>query len=127
MGGPTGAGVPAYALNAERAPVWLAASCSAADRAVAARDWTVLQHAANNGADIAYTLSGQPDTGVVNPVGLVAAAASAEAAGHAQDATSLLGQADQQSQRFHTYYGDAWAALGRVLLDTNWVSPCPVS
>ena len=125
VGGPTGAGTPAYALNAERAPVWLAASCSAADRSVAAKDWTVLQHAAHNGADIAYTLSGQPDSGVVNPVGLVAAAASAQAAGHGVDATSLLSQADQLSQRFHTYYGDAWVALGRVLLDTDWVSPCP--
>jgi endoglucanase len=125
VGGPTGAGTPAYGLNAERAPVWLAASCSAADRSVAASDWTVLQHAPHHGADIAYTLSGQPDSGVVNPVGLVAAAASAQAAGHIQDATSLLGQADQQSQQFPTYYGDAWVALGRVLLDTNWVSPCP--
>ena len=125
VGGPTGAGTPAYALNAQRAPVWLAVSCTAADRSVAAGDWTVLQHVAHNGADIAYTLSGEPDTGAVNPVGLVAAAASAQAAGHAQDATSLLSQADQQSQAFHTYYGDAWAALGRVLLTTNWVSPCP--
>jgi endoglucanase len=126
VGGANGTGAPAYALNAERAPVWLAASCSATDRSVAARDWAVLGHAANHGANIAYTLAGQPDSGVVNPVGLVAAAATAQAAGHAQDATSLLSQADQQSQRFHTYYGDAWSALGRVLLDTNWLSPCPV-
>jgi endo-1,4-beta-D-glucanase Y len=125
VGGPTGAGTPAYGLNAERAPVWLAASCSAADRSVAAHDWTVLKHAAHNGADIAYTLSGQPDSSAANPVGLVAAAASAQAAGHVQNAASLLDQADQLSQRFPTYYGDAWTALGRVLLDTNWVSPCP--
>jgi endoglucanase len=125
VGGANGAGTPAYALDAERAPVWLAASCSEADRSVAARDWTVLEHAAHHGADIAYALSGQPDTNAVNPLGLVAAAASAQAAGHAQDASSLLSQADQQSQRFPTYYGDAWAALGRVLLTTNWISPCP--
>jgi endoglucanase len=127
VGGPTGAGTPAYGLNAERAPVWLAASCSAADRSVAARDWTVLEHAAHNGADIAYTLSGQPDSDAVNPVGLVAAAASAQAAGHGPNAASLLDQADQLSQRFHTYFGDAWTALGRVLLDTNWVAPCPAN
>ncbi|HEY1990598.1 MAG TPA: glycosyl hydrolase family 8 [Acidimicrobiales bacterium] len=127
VGGANGTGVPAYALNAQRAPVWLAASCSATDRSVAARDWAVLQPADHNGGDIAYTLAGQPDSRVVNPVGLVAAAATAQAAGHAQDATSLLSQADQQSQRFHTYYGDAWSALGRVLLDTNWLSPCPAT
>ena len=125
MGGANGTGVPAFGLNAQRAPVWLAASCSAADRSVAARDWPVLEHAAHHGGDIAYTLAGQPDSGAVNPVGLVAAAASARAAGHAEDAMSLLSQADQQSQQVHTYYGDAWAALGRVLLDTHWLSPCP--
>ena len=127
VGGANRTGTPAYALNAERAPVWLAASCSAPDRSVAARDWAVLQHAAHHGGDIAYTLAGQPVSGAVNPVGLVAAAASARAAGDAEDANSLLSQADQQSQQFHTYYGDAWAALGRVLLDTNWLSPCPAT
>jgi hypothetical protein len=27
-------------------------------------------------------------------------------------------------ERFHTYYGDAWVALGRILLDTPWLSQC---
>ena len=30
----------------------------------------------------------------------------------------------RQSERFHTYYGDAWVALGRILLDTPWLSHC---
>ena len=29
-----------------------------------------------------------------------------------------------QSEHFHTYYGDASAALGRILLDTPWLSHC---
>jgi len=125
VGAANGAGVPAYGLNAERAPVWLSASCAAADRTTAARQWTVLQRADHQGAEIAYTLSGGTITTQVNPLGSVAAAAAAGAAGHVQDAASLLSRADQQSDRFHTYYGDAWTALGRVLLETDWLSPCP--
>ncbi len=30
----------------------------------------------------------------------------------------------RQSERFHTSYGDAWVALGRILLDTPWLSHC---
>jgi hypothetical protein len=31
---------------------------------------------------------------------------------------------NRQSERFHTYYGDAWVALGRILLGTPWLSQC---
>jgi endo-1,4-beta-D-glucanase Y len=125
VGAANGTGAPAYGLDAQRSPVWLASSCTATDRNVAARDWNLLQHADHGGGNLAYTLSGRSTSAQVNPLGLVAAAAAAGAAGHVQSATALLDQADQQSQQFHTYYGDAWAALGRVLLTTNWLSPCP--
>jgi endoglucanase len=105
--------------------VWLAASCSSIDRGTAARDWSVLEHVDDTGGNLSYSLSGRSNSRQVNPLGWVAAAGAASAAGHAQTATALLNQADQQSEQFHTYYGDAWAALGRVLLETNWLSPCP--
>ena len=116
---------PAYGLDAQRVPVWLAASCSASARAVAAAWWPILAHASGGGADLTYALSGASQTHVVNPLGLVAAASSAAAAGQRALALKLLNRADAQSARFHTYYGDAWVALGRVLLDTTWLSPCP--
>jgi endo-1,4-beta-D-glucanase Y len=125
VGAANGTGVPAYGLDAQRSPVWLASSCTTTDRQVAARDWTVLQHADHSGGNLAYTLSGRSNSGQVNPLGWVAAAAAAGADGHGQSATALLDQADEQSQQSHTYYGDAWAALGRVLLTTDWLSPCP--
>jgi len=124
VGAANGTGVPAYGLDAQRSPVWLAASCSSIDRGTASRDWSVLQHAEDSGANLSYSLSGHSNSRQVNPLGWVAAAAAA-AAGHVQSAIALLNQADQQSTQFHTYYGDAWAALGRVLLQTNWLSPCP--
>jgi endoglucanase len=125
VGAANGTGVPAYGLDAQRSPVWLASSCTTTDRQVAARDWTVLQHADQGGGNLSYTLSGRANSRQVNPLGLAAAAAAAGAAGHLQSADGLLDQADEQSQQFHTYYGDAWAALGRILLTTAWLSPCP--
>ena len=115
---------PAYGLDAQRVPVWFAAGCTQSERAVAAEAWPLLRRSANQGARISYNLSGAAQTTEVNPLGSVAAAAAAGAAGDQRAATTLLAAADRQSERFHTYYGDAWVALGRVLLDTPWLSPC---
>jgi hypothetical protein len=60
-------------------------------------------------------------------MGLVASAAAADAAGHTGAVGRLLDQADRQSDVQHTYYGDAWTTLGRVLLDTTWLSSCSSS
>lgn len=127
IGTPSGSGPPQYGLDAQRAPVWLAAGCTAGDRRVAAGAWPTLDHAAKSGADVSYTLSGREVGGAVNPMGLVAAAAAADASGHAGATNRLLNQADRQSDAHHTYYGDAWTALGRVLLDTTWLSACSSS
>ncbi|HVX20961.1 MAG TPA: glycosyl hydrolase family 8 [Acidimicrobiales bacterium] len=125
VGTPTGRGRPVYGLDAQRSPVWLAASCDPADRAVAAADWPLLDHLSGHGAATRYTLSGHRLARAVNPLGWVATASAAMAAGHRQAAVGLLGQADRQAARYHTYYGDAWVALGRVLLTTGWLSGCP--
>jgi endoglucanase len=127
VGTPSGSGQAAYGLDAQRAPVWLAAGCTQGDRRVAARAWPTLDHAAKSGGGVSYTLSGRFLGGAVNPLGLVAAAAAAHASGQATAAHRLLDQADRQSDAHHTYYGDAWTALGRVLLDTTWLSSCSSS
>lgn len=124
IGSPSGVGAPSYGLDAQRAPVWFAAGCTTTERAVAADAWPLLKGAADHGARISYNLSGASPAKDVNPLGLVAASAAAGAAGHAPIALALLSRADRQTRRFHTYYGDAWAALGRVLLTTDWLSPC---
>jgi len=124
VGTPTGHGRPAYGLDAQRTPVWLAASCTPADRTVAAGYWPVLDRTAGHGRAISYSLSGHRLVKAANPLGLVATAAAATAAGHHQAARSFLDQADRQAGRYHTYYGDAWVALGRVLLTTTWLTGC---
>lgn len=127
VGTPSGSGQAAYGLDAQRAPVWLAAGCTQGDRRVAARAWPTLGHAAKSGGGVSYTLSGRVLGGAANPLGLVAAAAAADASGHAAAAHRLLDQADRQSDAHHSYYGDAWTALGRVLLDTTSLSSCSSS
>jgi endoglucanase len=124
VGTPSGAGTPAYGLDAERVPIWSAAGCTAGVRAQAARNWTVLSHTDGQGAHLTYSLSGRATSTQVNPVGLVAAAAAARAAGHARASARLLERAEATSRAHHTYYGDAWVALGRVLLDTHWLKSC---
>lgn len=56
IGTPPGAGPAVYGLDAQRAPVWLAAGCTRPDRKVAARAWPTLDHAAKSGAGVSYTL-----------------------------------------------------------------------
>jgi endoglucanase len=124
VGVPSGAGPPAYGLDAQRVPIWFAAGCTADQRAIAARSWSLLTHAAGAGARLTYSLSGRARSTLVNAVGLVAAAAAARAAGQGQVSARLLGRAETQSEVRHTYYGDAWVALGRVLLDTHWLTHC---
>ncbi|MGH8989787.1 MAG: glycosyl hydrolase family 8 [Acidimicrobiales bacterium] len=119
------AGRPTYGLTAERVAVWYAADCSARGRAIAAAMWRTLRGLRSRGGRTAYSLDGTALARTVNPLGYVASAAAAYSGGHEKAGLDLLARADRQNSRFHTYYGGAWTALGRVLLDTTWLSSCP--
>lgn len=123
--GPDGKGRAAYGLDAQRVPVWFAADCGAAGRAVGAAPWRSLRSTKGTGGRIVYGLNARPRSRALNPVGFVAAAAAADAAGHRTDGRRLLARADRQNAVYRTYYGSAWLALGRILLDTPWLSSCP--
>jgi endoglucanase len=58
-------------------------------------------------------------------MGLVAAAGAAEAAGQSDAVRRLLDAADAVDRRSPTYYGAAWAALGRIMLTSNALDACP--
>lgn len=125
---PTGASPgrsPAYGLDAQRVLVWFAADCSPGGRAIARGAWSTLGRARGQGGRIRYRLDGHPLSKASNPLGYVAAAAAAYAAGRRTTGAALLDRADRQNAEYHTYYGSAWLALGRILLDTSWLSPCP--
>ena len=101
-----GAGIR-YGLDAARVPVWFAGGCDADARRLAAAWWPRLRTAAGD-----------------SPLQILAAAASATAAGDHAAATALRGHAEALAARAPTYYGDAWAALGPAVLDDRLV-PVP--
>ncbi len=121
---PGGGQPPTYGLDAQRTLVWEMTGCNVGEAATAARDWPILERAASEGGRISYTTTGKATSTYVNPLGWVAAAAAAQAAGRPAAAASLLDRADAQQRRHPTYYGGAWVALGRVLLDTPWLPAC---
>jgi endoglucanase len=94
-----------YGYDAFRAPVRYAASCSAADRRVAAGWWPRARR-------------------TDNPVATVGAAAAARAAGETATSDALLDRAAEQAGDHPTYYGSAWVELGRELLQGEDLAAC---
>ena len=120
------AGTPArvqYGLDAQRLVVWLAVSCRPDARALAAAWWRLLAEPGRSTA-MALDQSGGVLDALRHPLPLVAAAAAAAAAGDRSDRDRLLAEADGVARRYPTYYGSAWAALGRALLTTSLLGGC---
>lgn len=106
-GPPNGGGPAAYGYDAARVPIRLAASCDPRDRRLAA------------------SLKGLEGAAPApHPVFTVARAAQAFAAGDRARAASLLDAAARLDQASPTYYGAAWVALGRLLLQTDLLGSC---
>jgi endoglucanase len=103
-----GGGAAAYGFDAARVPVRLAASCDPRDRRLAA---------SLRGLEQAAPMR--------HPVFAVARAAQAAAAGDHAAASRLLDAAAEQDRHSPTYYGAAWTALGRALLQTDLLGRCP--
>jgi cellulose synthase (UDP-forming) len=114
---------PLYSFDAARLPVRLAASCKPDERSLAASLWPTLR-AAGQPTPYALALNGAPRTVGSAPLALVGAAAAAGAAGATGAEQTMLAQAETLELHYPTYYGAAWAALGRIMLQTSWLSPC---
>ena len=110
-----------YGLDAQRAVVWLATDCDDDNRARAASHRPLL---ADRPEASARLLDGTVLDPTPHPLPLVAAAAAAGAAGDRAERDRLLDEAAAQDQRSPTYYGAAWVALGRALLQTTILDPC---
>lgn len=110
-----------YGLDAQRVTVWLAADCDPGNRARAAGHRALLQE---QPAASARTLTGEVLDPSAHPLALVAAAAAADADGDRAARDELLDDAAAQDQRTPTYYGAAWVALGRALLQDDVLDPC---
>jgi LPXTG-site transpeptidase (sortase) family protein len=115
-----GAGEVQFGLDAARVSVRAAASCSSADRSVAADLDRTLQRPADQVRG-AYDLGGGAVVSWTHPLQLVATAAAAGANDDAATGTALMSAAVRLSQQQPTYYGTAWTALGEVLLQQRSV------
>ncbi|HET7488644.1 MAG TPA: glycosyl hydrolase family 8 [Acidimicrobiales bacterium] len=113
---PAGTGEGRYGFDAARVPFRLAEGCGEGP-ALARRLWVRLAPLDGQGGAMAYALDGRRLVAGEHPVGLVGAAAAAEAAGQGEVARRLLARAADLDRRQPTYYGAAWVAFGRVLLE----------
>ncbi|MGE2721539.1 glycosyl hydrolase family 8 [Mycolicibacterium celeriflavum] len=120
---PPGGGAVNFGLDAARLPVRFAESCDPGDRALAAsmRD----QVAAPGNPPAVRNLDGSTAGEWQHPLALVSAAAAETAAGEDDAAAERLDQASSLLQRYPTYYGAAWVALGRIMLATTLLGECP--
>jgi endo-1,4-beta-D-glucanase Y len=121
-GPPSGGGQASYGFDAARLPVRMAESCSPAARRVAASLWAKLK---TDSGVLPRGLDGSAGGGRKTPLGLVAAASAAGAIGDRTDRDNLLDQATALDRRAPTYYGAAWIALGRLMLQTHRLGRCP--
>jgi endoglucanase len=104
-----------YGPDAQRLVVWLASSSDPAARHLAAGWWPMLSSDATAQA-LALTTDGRVLAAGPSPLALVAAAAAAHAAGQTAARDRLLDRADAVERQHPSYYGAAWVALGRGLL-----------
>jgi cellulose synthase/poly-beta-1,6-N-acetylglucosamine synthase-like glycosyltransferase len=120
-GAPSAAVTPTSSFDAIRLAVRYAASCSPADRRLAAALWPIYRR--NPGRDT-YALDGAPASPYSHAVSFVGAAAAARAAGDRGSAARLLARAQAENDLHPSYYGAAWVALGRVMLTTAALGGC---
>jgi endoglucanase len=119
--GPPAGGEPGYAYDAVRVAIRLAESCDPEDRALAARMWPRLRE--QPGA-VRRALDGTPVDDGEHAVALAGAAAAAWAAGDSRAASDLLDRADRLDEERPSYYGSAWVALTRAMLEDSSLGTC---
>lgn len=108
VGDPTVSGRgPGYFLDAPRLIIRFAASCDPRARALAATSWELFERREAS-----------------HPVAVVARAAAAHAAGDRDRRDELLERAERVASDHPSYYGWAWVALGRAMLDPRSLAPC---
>ncbi|MDQ0734026.1 glycosyl hydrolase family 8 [Arthrobacter agilis] len=112
-----------YSYDAARLPIRFAESCRAEDRALAAR----LLPALGEGTDLAVSLDldAVPLEQGRHPLAHLARSASAAAARELPAASRDIGDAYRLRQDHDTYYGAAWTALTRLMLETDTLGGCP--
>ena len=110
---------PIFGFEAVRLLVRFAEDPDPAGRKIAARAWPAFEGRSPAEIPVEWDLDGEPAGETEHPTALVAAAAAADAAGDTAAKSQLLDAAEALDRRRPTYYGSAWVALGRIMLDTR--------
>jgi endo-1,4-beta-D-glucanase Y len=113
-----------FGFDAARTLVRMAEDPDPAGRRIAAKAWPAFEGKEPARIPVEHALNGQPAGGTQHPMALVAAAGAADAAGQEADKKKLLAAAEALDKRSPTYYGAAWVALGRIMLDSTALD-CP--
>jgi endoglucanase len=116
-------GAGRYGLDAARVAARLA-GCNDG-RPVAAALWARLKSLERDGAAISYATDGRRLADAEHPLGVVATALAAQAAGDESEATRRMQVAQQLEDRHSTYYGSAWLALGANTMTSDGGSSAP--
>jgi endo-1,4-beta-D-glucanase Y len=111
-----------YSYDAARLPLRFAESCRPEDRTLAAQLLPPLNRQAR--LPTALDLGGTELDPDQHPVGYLARAAAASAAGDVELARQDIDRASALGQEFGTYYGAAWTAIGRLMLETDSLGGC---
>lgn len=111
-----------YSYDAARLPIRFAESCRVEDRQLAAQLLGPLNR--QDTLPTALDLGGTEVSPDEHPLGYLARAASASAAGDTSLAREDIERASMLGQEFGTYYGAAWTALGRLMLETDRLGGC---
>jgi endo-1,4-beta-D-glucanase Y/sortase (surface protein transpeptidase) len=119
----SGTGTVEYSYDAARMPIRYAESCDPADTDLAAQLAGTLSRSGTLTSQL--DLGGTGTTTETNPVSYTARAAALAAAGQNDKAKTDLQTAATLNQTTPTYYGAAWTALSRQMLETTNLGSCP--
>jgi len=113
-----------YSFDAARTLIRLAVDPDPAGRRLAARAWEAFEGREPADIVVEHALDGRPIGRSRHPIALVAAAGAAKAAGQEEASAGLLEEAEALHREQPTYYGGAWVALGRLMLQTRRLTTC---
>ena len=112
-----------YSYDAARLPIRFAESCRDEDRQLAAQ--LVQPLTRGDQLPAALDLGGTALNTDEHPLAYLARAAASASAGDTSTSAEDLDRASRLAQQYSTYYGAAWTALGRLMLETDTLGGCP--
>jgi hypothetical protein len=113
-----------YSAPAQMLPLWLKDSCNSQDTDLAKKIWLGLRDSTSTRVATELTVDAKVVNGDPSALAAVATAATAEVAGEHVQAAQLLERADVIASDKADAESAAAAALGRIVVSTDWLGAC---